>query len=475
MLGVYLLLACALHSAGNFGDREGGVVQIREELPKQSAEDRKWQEKCQKIRDFDKVDKISPADCKTLSWALQHCSDCKEVAIDPSPPPTPAVTVAMDPDIRDCLDSMINFCPESKLNSGWITPGGKFDMLVEWANRTFAQWCSEKTPRSKELSGLIPKAGEQVPRSSRSIASVAKIFQIHTTLDFFRSPHFDPKSTTGDERDLNVDWLRTRKLAAAAMLRQMKLDPYRQPDGFTQNLRPFEKNCSLCDSSVHPSEDWPATFGVWRHGTYSLIDDFYIGSVEGGLRREMGRPQFVQNLDVDELFKKSVLHTANAQLDSEGHFQPDGKIPKYMSVVHDGEQFMMYIPDFPLPNAPQSDSCAISLATSVDGVHWRAEPGLPGSTCSSRASTRHQWQANAYITSKQRPHAVTLSHFGIYTDAEFCVTHHPLDSPEWRFKMVRLIRHISYSPKNIPVHPIAISNISAEIIIVIVIVIVVPL
>jgi hypothetical protein len=43
------------------------------------AADRKWEQKCQKIKEFDKLDKISPQDCRTLLWAAKHCDDCRAV------------------------------------------------------------------------------------------------------------------------------------------------------------------------------------------------------------------------------------------------------------------------------------------------------------------------------------------------------------------------------------------------------------
>jgi hypothetical protein len=212
----------------------------------------------------------------------------------------------------------------------------------------------------------------------------------------------------------NIDWLRTRKLAAAAMLDQLLLDPYRRPDEFVHTFEQFEKRCSLCESSER-AQDWPGAFEEWHDGSYSLMDDYYIESTDPGIVREVGAPQSVQRLDVADLFEKKLLHKQTVQA-----WAKSGAIPKYMSVVHDGARYLLYVPDFPLPEAPQSDSCAISLATSVDGIKWAAEPSLHDSGCGREGKQQH---------------AVTLTDFGIYTDGEFCVTHHPTDGGGYRFKM----------------------------------------
>jgi hypothetical protein len=286
--------------------REGGVHKLAADtIESESKEDRHWRKKCERVAALAVGNKLELDDCTFVPWIMQHCKDCQ--GLPPAPAPTFMPTEGTSSAEKECKDQMQTFCPEyAKKYANNKMFKRTSDDIVQFQHGTFSDFCSEKTPQIRAQSGIVPKIGRTSNHS--------------------------------------LDWVRTRKLALAAMHQQLLLDPYRQPDGFVapnwNQVVTETRQCSLCKVEEQPVRDWPTSFGVLHGGTYSLIDDFYIESTEG-LTRVMGAPQSVQRLDVSDLFGKQLLHRHQKDWDK------SGSVPKYMSVVHTGAKYLLYVPGEP--------------------------------------------------------------------------------------------------------------------------------
>jgi hypothetical protein len=101
---------------------------------------------------------------------------------------------------------------------------------------------------------------------------------------------------------------------------------------------------------------------------------------------------------------------------------------KYLSVVHDGEKFLLFYGRSGLPRPPTVDPCGLSLATSLDGIKWADE--LVFKTDNPRCAT---FQPGSSTLPSYN--AVTLTNFGIWGDGELCVTFDRHEPERWRYKM----------------------------------------
>ena len=86
----------------------------------------------------------------------------------------------------------------------------------------------------------------------------------------------------------------------------------------------------------------------------------------------------------------------------------------------------MFYPSHYLPEKPNTSSCGISVAYSEDGVAF-SRPTLDSGP----------WKVpcNEEIR-KKHPNTVSMVNFGVYEDAEFCVTYNPNDAPAFKFKVI---------------------------------------
>jgi hypothetical protein len=68
MLG--LVFCCA---RAQFGGKEGGVNGLDEA---ESAEDRKWRKKCERVASAGGCDgcRVEPDECRLLPWIMEHCT-----------------------------------------------------------------------------------------------------------------------------------------------------------------------------------------------------------------------------------------------------------------------------------------------------------------------------------------------------------------------------------------------------------------
>jgi hypothetical protein len=198
-----------------------------------------------------------------------------------------------------------------------------------------------------------------------------------------------PKAPWLNLKELKSSWARARKLAAQAIFGELKHDPYPAPVGWKRDYGHLDK-CVACDVQPDPKQ-WPKGFTTALVGKQSFIDDYLVESVVGA-ERIMGEPTQVRWLrGVDDYY---------------------GKNP-YISVVHDGAKFVMFYPSFHLPEKPKSCSCGIAMATSVDGFQWE-RPALaagPWAELACDAKTR-----------EEHPNAVHMMNFGVFEDAEVCIT-----------------------------------------------------
>jgi hypothetical protein len=80
-----------------------------------------------------------------------------------------------------------------------------------------------------------------------------------------------PKYPYPSEEQLGIDWKRTRKLAAQAVLGELKHDPYPVPEGFIRNYSHLDESCTACDNE-EKAEDQPHELGKLKGKQGALHD-----------------------------------------------------------------------------------------------------------------------------------------------------------------------------------------------------------